>query len=465
MPDVTHRRSRVQATAGVAIAALMWLAASAGAIGPVAAGDPSASPSSARPSDAPPSSDPTPTPTPSPTPPPVPTVTFYGRGYGHGLGMSQYGALGRARAGQTAAQILAHYYADTTLGTESTGTTIRVLVVSGFRPTSTWPARVLAHGGPWTVDGVTGTWPAGGSATLVRTTTPTVGWRLVIASRTGAVLRSAPSPASVRIRAAASATTLQVWFEPSYYDTYRGAVRLIGSSSGTVSAIDETTVESYLRGVVPAEMPSTWPAEALRAQAIAARSYAAAHLRPGVGTYDVTDDSRSQVFRGVLGEKATTTVAVVATAGRVLRSGGHIITAMFHSADGGATENNENVYVSPTGTVTGTPISYLRGEPDRTPTGASYDAASPHATWHTATYTYAQLSAVFAADPRTAVGDLTAIAFIRRGVSGRAIAVRLGGSLGSKTVSGEIFRSVFNLYTPATDPYMWSTLVSTAPLR
>ncbi|HYC06566.1 MAG TPA: SpoIID/LytB domain-containing protein [Candidatus Binatia bacterium] len=239
-------------------------------------------------------------------------------------------------------------------------------------------------------------------------------------------------------------------------------MRVIGSSTGTFSAVNETSLEAYLRGVVPVEMPSTWPAEALKAQAMAARSYAAAHLHPTTGTYDMTDTA--QAYRGVLAEKATATAAVVATAGQVLRSGGHVITAMYHSADGGATENNENVYPSATGVVVNPPVAYLRGEPDRTATGASYDAASPHAIWHTATYTYAQLSAVFSADPRTAVGTLTAIDFTKRGVSGRLIAVRLTGSLGVKTVSGEIFRTVFNTYTPAADPYMWSTLVATSPI-
>jgi DNA-3-methyladenine glycosylase I len=353
MPDLTPRRSRVQAASAVVIAALVWLAASVGTIAPVAASDPTATPTPT----------PTATPTPTPNPTPVPTVTFYGRGYGHGIGMSQYGARGRALAGQTAPQILAHYYIGTTPGIVPTSTAIRVLVVSGFKPTTTYPAKVIAHAGTFTVDGVTGTWPAEASATLVLTTTPTAGWRLDIVSKAGKVLRSAASPSSVRIRPAASATTFQVWFDPSYYDTFRGVVRLIGSSTGTVSAVNETSLESYLRGVVPVEMPSTWPAEALKVQAIAARSYAGAHLHPTTGTYDMTDSS--QAYRGVLAEKATTTAAVVATAGQVLRSGGHIIIAMYHSADGGATENNENVYVSATGVVVNPPVAYLRGEPDR----------------------------------------------------------------------------------------------------
>jgi stage II sporulation protein D len=178
----------------------------------------------------------------------------------------------------------------------------------------------------------------------------------------------------------------------------------------------------------------------------------------------VRDDTSSQVYLGVLGEKSSATLAIIATNGQVLKSGSHIVTAMFHSADGGATENNENVYVSATGGQVSTPVSYLRGSSDRAPDGASYDAASPHAIWQTAGYSLEQLSAVFAADPRTDVGSLTTIDLSHRGVSGRLISVTLTGSLGSRTVSGDIFRSIFNTYTPATDPYMWSTLVATAPI-
>jgi stage II sporulation protein D len=392
-------------------------------------------------------------------------VTFYGRGYGHGLGLSQYGARGRALAGQLAPAILAHYYASTTLGTQSTATPIRVLLIDGYTPTPAMPATVVGRGGSWTADGVSGTWPADASGTLIRVTSPTVGWRLRIIGPSGTLLKIATVGSSVRIRPAAAATRLEVPFKTGSYDRYRGTIRLIGSAGGRVTAINETTVELYLRGVVPAEMPASWPIEALRAQTIAARSYATAHLHPTTGSWDVYDDTRSQVYHGVLGENSVTTAAVTATAGEVLRNGSKVITALYHSSDGGATENNENVYVSPTGQVVATPMSYLRGSPDRTPSGIAYDAAAPHATWTTATYTYAQLSAVFAADPRTAVGDLSKMDLSDRGVSGRLISVTLVGSAGTKTVSGEVFRAVFNTYTPGADPYMWSTLVDVAPIH
>jgi len=444
---------RVPAFVPFVVAALLAFASIPGSAATVAAVDPT----------------PTPSATTSPAPTTVPTspagsVTFYGRGYGHGLGMSQYGARGRALAGQLAPQILAHYYQGTTLATVDPATPIRILVVSGFLPSSSRPARVVAHGGPWTVDGVPGSWPAEGSATMTPAASPAGSWQLTIADATGAVLLVAPVASSVRIRPAGPATQLQVWFKPSYYDTYRGTIRLIGSGSGTITAIEETALDTYLLGVVTSEMPANWPVEALKAQAIAARSFAAAHLHPTTGSWDVYDDTRSQVYHGVLGESAAGTAVVAATAGQVLMAGSSVAMTLFHSSDGGATENNEDVYVSATGTVYGQPVSYLRGSPDRAPDGTSYDASSPYASWQTATYTYAQLSTVFDADPRSNIGDLSSIDLSNRGVSGRVISVTLVGSLGTLTVSGDVFRSIFNQYTPATDPYMWSTLIDTAPL-
>ncbi|HET8784269.1 MAG TPA: hypothetical protein VFM38_01440, partial [Candidatus Limnocylindrales bacterium] len=108
--------------------------------------------------------------------------------------------------------------------------------------------------------------------------------------------------------------------------------------------------------------------------------------------------------------------------------------------------------------------AYLRGSSDRAPDGSSYDAASPYATWKTATYSAAALSAIFNLDSRTKVGTLTAINLSNRGVSGRLISVTLTGSLGTKTVSGDVFRSVFNTGKPSADPQLRSTLFDVAPI-
>jgi stage II sporulation protein D len=389
------------------------------------------------------------------------TVTFYGRGYGHGVGMSQYGARGRALAGQDAATILAHYYQGTTLGTTNPLRAVRVLVLHGFKPTTSVPLRLYGRGGSWTIDGTARIFPAGARLLVTRSAT---GFRIVVKSAAGVTLLSRMTVADLRVRPTdPTVGRIQVWSKPGSYDTYRGVIRIRATTVG-IDAIDQIGLDAYLLGVVPAEMPAGWPAEALRAQAIAARSYAARRLHPRTGTFDLYDDTRTQVYRGSLGERPATTAAVGATAGQVVRSGTSIANTLYHSTGGGATENNENVFVSSTGRIVAGPVSYLRGSADRAADGTAYDAAAPRAVWKTAAYTMDQLSTVFAADPRTNVGSLTGLGLSRVGVSGRLISVTLTGSLGAKTVSGDVFRAVFNRYTPAADPYMWSTLVSTSPI-
>ncbi len=388
-------------------------------------------------------------------------IVFYGRGYGHGVGLSQYGARGRALAGQDAATILAHYYQGTALGATDPNRPVRILVLQSFKPSAARPLRLYGRGGSWTIDGIATTFPRDAQ---LRVTKAGAGFRLVVRSKSGGLLLDHRSSGLVRVRAGTAAgARIQVWSKPGSFDRYRGVIRLRSTKSG-VDAINETQLDLYLRGVVPVEMPSTWPVEALRAQAIAARSYAGHRLHPKTGQWDLYDDGRTQVYRGSLAEKATTNAAIADTAGQVVRSGTRIANTLFFSTGGGATEDNENVFTTAAGKIVAGPVSYLRGSADRAEDGTPYDAAAPHATWQTAAYTLDQLSAVFGADPRTKVGQIDALDLSNVGVSGRLVSVTLHGSLGSKTVSGAVFRSVFNAETPATDPFMWSTLVSTAPL-
>jgi stage II sporulation protein D len=397
------------------------------------------------------------------------TVTFHGRGYGHGVGMNQYGARGRALAGATSTEILAHYYQGATLGSIPIDTAIRVRVLNGFTASATRPLVLYGRRGGWRFDGNATIYPKDARIEVRPTVTQTasgttVAWRVKVIGPTGTILRAAPIT-SFRMRGVTNTTVFQVASRTSSYDTYRGTLRIgLQVTKPLASATNELTLERYLRGVVPAEMPSTWPTVALRAQAIAARSYAARRLRPGVSYFDVPDDSSSQVYRGVLGEKAATTAAVADTAGTVLKSGSSIANTLFHSTGGGATEHNENVYVSATGAKVAAPVSYLRGSPDRRTDGTAFDAGSPYATWKTATYTRSQLSAWFGRDSRTNVGSITALDLSNRGVSGRLISVTLIGSGGTKTVSGAVFRTVFNDNRPAGDPSMRSTLFDLKPV-
>jgi SpoIID/LytB domain protein len=391
------------------------------------------------------------------------TVIFYGRGWGHGVGLSQYGARGRALAGQDAATILAHYYQGATIGTTA-NTEIRVLVLEKFAATATSPLSIYGRGGEWTIDGIAAIFPADARLRAIPdASTGTTTWQLIVDGAGGAVLWDAPFSGDLRVRPAANDTRLQLWSKPSSYDRYRGTLRIIATAS--VNVINELPLETYLRSVVPAEMPASWPTEALKAQTIAARSYAAVQLRPGTSTFDVYDDTRSQVYLGSLHEDPATDGVVAATTGQVLRSGSAIANALFHSTGGGATENNENAFVSSTGSKVAGPVSYLRGSSDRASNGTAYDAGSPYATWQTATYTRSQLAAIFVADSRTNVGTLVALDLRDRGVSGRLISVTLIGSTGTtRKVSGDVFGAVFNAQKPTGDPILRSNLLNVAPI-
>ncbi|MBF8290555.1 MAG: SpoIID protein [Chloroflexi bacterium] len=288
-------------------------------------------------------------------------------------------------------------------------------------------------------------------------------WRLLVDDVAGTVLFDGVVSGDLRAQPLTDATTIQLFSKPTTFDLFRGTLRILGSGS-TVDVINELPLESYLRGVVPAEMPSSWPTEARIAQTIAARSFAAYRLRPTMGTFDVYDSTLSQVYLGVRRETAAADAVIAATTDQVMRSGAGIVNALFHSTAGGATENNENVFVSSTGGIIAGPLSYLRGSSDRDSSGASYDAGAPYATWQTRAYTLAELSAIFAKDTRTNVGTLTALELRNRGVSGRLISVTLIGSGGSRTVSGTLFVAAFNAGKPSTDAPLRGTLLDLAPI-
>jgi stage II sporulation protein D len=391
-------------------------------------------------------------------------VAFHGRGYGHGIGLSQYGARGRALAGQDMTTILAHYYPGTSVAAVDPAIPVRVLVLSGFSPTSKRPFLVYGRAGAWSIDGIGALFPADASLRLTRTgRDPASGrylWRAVVAAASG-VLADQLVSGPLRIRPSEPTAHLQLWSKPTTYDRYEGDLVVHLSSRATV--VNVVPLDTYLRGVVPAEMPSTWPLEALKAQTIAARSYAARRIRT-TGSWDLTDTTSSQVYRGLRGARATTDAAISATAGLVLMSGSSIAATLYHSTGGGATEANENVYTTATGRRTARPVAYLRGGGDRAPDGTAYDSASPHATWSTATYSLEELSAMFAADPRTDTGLLLALDLRDRGSSGRLVSVTLIGTSGTRTVSGNVFRAVFNAHRAKGQPSLRSTLIDLAPI-
>jgi stage II sporulation protein D len=278
-----------------------------------------------------------------------------GRGYGHGVGMSQYGAYGMAKAGRTYDQILSYYYTGTSLGRAAT-TQLRVLLAEGRR------AVAIGSAAPFSARDATGRvfkLPAGSFALGPALTLPLVqqpGGSGTQAATTPA--RPVPTPPIVLRPPRVGQLSLDG-------RAYRGQLE-VGVQGGFLRVVNVVGLESYLQGVVAGEMPFTWPQEALRAQAVAARSYALATLVKGK-PFDLYPDQRSQVYLGVAGEKSSTTAAVQSTAGQVVTYGGKVATTMYFSSSGGRTASAADVF--------GTPIPYLVSKPD------PWDKASPYFRW------------------------------------------------------------------------------------
>jgi stage II sporulation protein D len=259
-----------------------------------------------------------------------------GHGWGHGLGMSQWGAYGYAKHGWTYDRILAHYYTGTTLGTAKVAT-VRVLVAQEKKTS-------LSSNGPWTVTDATGakTQLAAGSLTLT---------------------------AKLRLTAAAAAQAPLTFTssQPVAVDgkPYRG--KLVVTADGTqVDVVNVVGLEQYVKGVVPAEMPSGWSPEALKAQAVATRSYALANLQKGK-PFDLYGDTRSQVYGGVTAQAASSDAATDATKGQVVTYAGKVADTLFFSTSGGRTASALE--------STGIAVPYL------VPVADPYDDLSPYHDW------------------------------------------------------------------------------------
>src|ERR1700712_2192516 len=238
------------------------------------------------------------------------TFTFTGHGYGHGVGMGQYGAQGYALQGWTHEQILAHYYQGTTLG-PTTFTQVRVLLQDAVpQVAASAPAGITAS-------------DEGGSATLavpgagaVAVRQDADGFSLLDAA--GTVLAHGwTGPVALAATDGGPVTLAGAALNGLADGRYRGRLRVLAATGG-LQAIHGVTLESYLLGVVASEMPASWKPEALAAQAIAARTYAVATRKPATSTYDLYPDERSQVYRGLAAEAATSSAAVTATAGQVV---------------------------------------------------------------------------------------------------------------------------------------------------
>lgn len=221
---------------------------------------------------------------------------------------------------------------------------------------------------------------------------------------------------------------------------YRGSLslhRTVGKQGMTV--INSLPLEQYLYGVVKNEISPQWPQEAVKAQVVAARTYALTnnkkHRSDG---FDVCDTTDCQVYGGLDSETPKATQAVDATRGIVITYKGQLINAYFHSSSGGYTENSENVWSSSQ--------PYLRGVAD-------FDQSSPYFKWvkklplaelnqaiKSAGYNIGAVQAI-ALSPLTNRPVITT----DRGVSGRVISMVIKGTNGTIELPGAKIRSLLQL--------------------
>jgi stage II sporulation protein D len=205
---------------------------------------------------------------------------------------------------------------------------------------------------------------------------------------------------------------------------YRG--KLVFARAGLkFTVINEVDIENYVRGVLRMEMSADWPFEALKAQAVLARTYAVRNRgRFGKRGYDFDAGENSQVYRGINAESSQTDKAVSQTAGMILTWQGSAADVYYHSDSGGSTADVAHVW--------GASRPYLRGRPE------AVNYTSPNSKWQTE-LTRAQLTAIMSRMKQN-VGKVMAIEVSRADSAGRAITLKVTGERGAADVKAHSFR-------------------------
>lgn len=338
-----------------------------------------------------------------------------GAGSGPGAGMSQYGAAGYALHGESYQQILSDYYAQTTIGEVNPRHVVTVLLRAGGEPSFSGATRVA------------GTRVRLHAGIRYSVLAAGAGLRLVAAGVTVGVFSA---PLVVRGRRA---------LELVGSGRYDGALMFRPSPRGRgVMTVNAVGLEDYVRGVVASEMPPSWPAQALAAQAVAVRSYAYASV-PVSPYYELYSSARSQLYLGVRAQTPATDAAVAATRGQVVEYQGIPVVTYFFASSGGETESVQNVFA-------GAPEPWLVGTSD------PYDDSlnNPYYRWRRTL----SLRVAQARLRRLVRGRLRGIRVIQRGVSPRIVRAEVVGTRGSVSVSGLTLSGL--LGTPST----WMSLTT-----
>ncbi len=378
--------------------------------------------------------------------------TFYGSGYGHGLGLSQWGAYGLARAGWSYGRILTHFYSGTKVTTPAapvkkvrieltydrttvhlTPSVVPVKLSLGAPGSAGTKVARIPIGATWTVNSVRRGYAVRDGAGKL------IGGKVWGGPRTNLYATYADRGGRVFVPEADA-----IWHQGFSYA--RGYLEFNQYRCGARGCLERVILpiafEQYLLGI--GEMPSSWPSAALRAQAVAARTYATYSVKHygqrASCNCHLTDGANDQTYVGFSKEKGAAgkrwTHAVRATSGRVVTYRGNLIQSFFAASDGGYSENIEDAWHG------GNPayaIPYLRGVCDP----GEYTSANPWTDWRYS-FSASQLTGRLA--PYTSgVGTVSGFPKITRGVSGRVIEATVRGSGGTDRVSGSQLRAALGL--------------------
>jgi stage II sporulation protein D len=360
------------------------------------------------------------------------TLKLSGLGYGHGIGMSQFGAEGMGELGKSYRQIMKFYFPGTSFAQTKPSRQITVGLSGVVRGTSQGDAvevldrsglRASNRGTAIDLPGRVG----GARVTSFRVVRSSNGMDVYAVSSAKTVKVKGGLSGAVTWQTAGAVTDSKIAVATAAGGKrlYRGFLE-VKKGSSSVLAISRVLLEDYLRSVVSHEVPSTWTPAALRAQAVAARSYALTSqvaARAAHRAYDICDNTNCQAYGPISGESHAEAKAVKATKGVYLKSGGQPVLAMFSSANGGYT------------VAGGRP--YLIAQPD------PYDGVvTGAANWGHQWDTSVSAGAVQRSWPQ--IGQLRKVKVLGRDGNGqwggRVLSVGLVGSKTTVTVSADSFR-------------------------
>lgn len=326
-------------------------------------------------------------------------ITLIGHGHGHGRGMGQWGAYGYAKRGWSAAQILNHYYGGTTAG-KASNPEISVALTKQHSVNVRADAGMRVGGQPVAPGQAVSL--SGGTATITN-------------GCGGAAVRSVPAQFVEPVNMAPSRPPAEFLKFCGSGVAYRGALGLDGAR-----VVNKLNVDDYVKGVIPKESSPGWAdsggMEALKAQAVAARTYALAAIAAGK---KIDDTQNSQVYGGVNGEDPRTNTAADATAGQIRLAAGKPAFTEFSASTGGFTAGGNFPAVPDEG-----------------------DAIAPVHNW-TARVSAGSVGSAFG------VGALKSLEVVEANglgaENGRAVKVRAVGSAGTREATGEEARRLLQL--------------------